>query len=89
MILLVPSDRLFLSNIAHTLFITVLNACIDLGWPGEHFEDFRANTKKSALTIIQKAECYQSVEEVIILAAQESTYTGLGHAVMFAVSGYE
>jgi hypothetical protein len=68
------------------MFITVLNGCIDLGWPGEHFEDFRANTKKSALTIIEKAECCQSVEEVIILAAQESTYTGLGHAVMFTVS---
>ena len=89
MILQVPSDLQFLSDIAHTLFITVLNGCIDLGWPGEHFEDFRANIKKSALTIIQKAECYQSVEEVIILAAQESKYTGLGHAVMFAVSGYE
>jgi hypothetical protein len=67
----------------------VLNGCIDLGWPGDIYRDFRANTKKSALEIIQKTERCQSVEEVIFLAAQEGAYTGLGHAVMFAVSGCE
>jgi hypothetical protein len=47
------------------------------------------NIKKLALEIMQGSERCQSVEEVIFLAAQEGAYTGLGHAVMFAVSGHE